>query len=317
MEVKGKCLSDGTATLDYKVRVEWLGLDGTPRVNHTMRVWWSPLGSRAVCLEEGPGGPPVALRRAVEGDLAVGLSGGGIINFLRSPGLFVLLIPLLVLLSFPYITSLLSRIVRFKSSTTPDSSDYCDSDAEVNSSDVCNGTDEYGSESFDTDLYNANAYDCISYCSPLYDDIVYGSEPYETEDYGSEVYRPDVYNPDVYDSEVCPSDTYRSHVYGSDDYFTDVCATERVPIAPPRKFAFRRLYSRSEPRNSFSNEKVGDEEDEEILGSDDDEQESPKDYCKGGYHPVKIGDLFHNRYHVVRKLGWGHFSTVWLCWDLT
>ena len=21
------------------------------------------------------------------------------------------------------------------------------------------------------------------------------------------------------------------------------------------------------------------------------------------------------RYHVIRKLGWGHFSTVWLCWD--
>ncbi|CAN7981368.1 unnamed protein product, partial [Ixodes pacificus] len=58
------------------------------------------------------------------------------------------------------------------------------------------------------------------------------------------------------------------------------------------------------------------EEEEEILGSDDDEQEDPKDYCKGGYHPVKIGDLFHSRYHVVRKLGWGHFSTVWLCWDL-
>ena len=59
-----------------------------------------------------------------------------------------------------------------------------------------------------------------------------------------------------------------------------------------------------------------DEEEEEILGSDDDEQEAPSDYCKGGYHPVKIGDLFHNRYHVIRKLGWGHFSTVWLCWDL-
>ncbi len=39
-------------------------------------------------------------------------------------------------------------------------------------------------------------------------------------------------------------------------------------------------------------------------------------FFPGGYHPVKIGDLFHNRYHVVRKLGWGHFSTVWLCWDL-
>jgi len=60
-----------------------------------------------------------------------------------------------------------------------------------------------------------------------------------------------------------------------------------------------------------------EEEEEEILGSDDDEQEAPSDYVKGGYHPVKIGDLFHNRYHVIRKLGWGHFSTVWLCWDLT
>lgn len=63
-------------------------------------------------------------------------------------------------------------------------------------------------------------------------------------------------------------------------------------------------------------EEDDEEEEEEILGSDDDEQEAPSDYCKGGYHPVKIGDLFHNRYHVIRKLGWGHFSTVWLCWDL-
>ena len=63
-------------------------------------------------------------------------------------------------------------------------------------------------------------------------------------------------------------------------------------------------------------EEEEDDNEEEILGSDDDEQESPSDYVKGGYHPVRIGDLFHNRYHVVRKLGWGHFSTVWLCWDL-
>ncbi|XP_075036506.1 SRSF protein kinase 1-like [Mixophyes fleayi] len=59
-----------------------------------------------------------------------------------------------------------------------------------------------------------------------------------------------------------------------------------------------------------------EEEEEEILGSDDEEQEDPNDYCKGGYHRVKIGDLFSNRYHVIRKLGWGHFSTVWLCWDI-
>ncbi|XP_019736124.1 SRSF protein kinase 1b [Hippocampus comes] len=58
------------------------------------------------------------------------------------------------------------------------------------------------------------------------------------------------------------------------------------------------------------------DQDEEILGSDDDEQEDPGDYCKGGYHHVKIGDLFNARYHVIRKLGWGHFSTVWLAWDI-
>ncbi|XP_069764387.1 SRSF protein kinase 2 isoform X3 [Narcine bancroftii] len=63
-------------------------------------------------------------------------------------------------------------------------------------------------------------------------------------------------------------------------------------------------------------EPVPPEEEEEILGSDDEEQEDPADYCKGGYHAVKIGDLFNARYHVIRKLGWGHFSTVWLCWDI-
>jgi len=76
----------------------------------------------------------------------------------------------------------------------------------------------------------------------------------------------------------------------------------------------RETRQEQEQSRSFEEE---DEEEEEILGSDDDEQEAPGDYQKGGYHPVKIGDLFHNRYHVIRKLGWGHFSTVWLCWDLT
>lgn len=49
----------------------------------------------------------------------------------------------------------------------------------------------------------------------------------------------------------------------------------------------------------------------------DDTKESAKDYRQGGYHPVEIGDLFINRYLVVQKLGWGHFSTVWLCKDTT
>ncbi|PHH49626.1 Protein kinase dsk1 [Ceratocystis fimbriata CBS 114723] len=46
------------------------------------------------------------------------------------------------------------------------------------------------------------------------------------------------------------------------------------------------------------------------------DEEDSEDYCYGGYHPVTIGENFNNdRYTVVRKLGWGHFSTVWLSRD--
>ena len=46
------------------------------------------------------------------------------------------------------------------------------------------------------------------------------------------------------------------------------------------------------------------------------EEEDSEDYCKGGYHPVHVGETFKDgRYIVVRKLGWGHFSTVWLSRD--
>ncbi|XP_061429963.1 SRSF protein kinase 2-like [Lethenteron reissneri] len=54
----------------------------------------------------------------------------------------------------------------------------------------------------------------------------------------------------------------------------------------------------------------------EVICSDEEDQEDPADYCKGGYHPVCVGEVYSERYRVVRKLGWGHFSTVWLCWDL-
>ncbi|OJJ45152.1 hypothetical protein ASPZODRAFT_134565 [Penicilliopsis zonata CBS 506.65] len=38
-------------------------------------------------------------------------------------------------------------------------------------------------------------------------------------------------------------------------------------------------------------------------------------YRAGGYHPVAIGDRFHNRYRVVQKLGHGSYSTIWLAQD--
>ncbi|CAL0316926.1 unnamed protein product [Lupinus luteus] len=46
------------------------------------------------------------------------------------------------------------------------------------------------------------------------------------------------------------------------------------------------------------------------------EDEGTEDYRRGGYHAVRISDTFKNgRYVVQSKLGWGHFSTVWLAWD--
>ncbi|CAG2100514.1 unnamed protein product, partial [Medioppia subpectinata] len=49
---------------------------------------------------------------------------------------------------------------------------------------------------------------------------------------------------------------------------------------------------------------------------DADEEELSAEYVVGGYHCVQIGDTFrNNRYRVIRKLGWGAFSTVWLCLD--
>ncbi|KAL9902655.1 serine-arginine protein kinase at 79D isoform 1-T1 [Glossina fuscipes fuscipes] len=75
--------------------------------------------------------------------------------------------------------------------------------------------------------------------------------------------------------------------------------------------------SLSEPRGSSSttDEIFTDSPDSSLYGSDE-EQEDAAQYCRGGYHPVVIGDIFDSRFRVVRKLGWGHFSTVWLCRDL-
>lgn len=40
--------------------------------------------------------------------------------------------------------------------------------------------------------------------------------------------------------------------------------------------------------------------------------ENYSDYCQGGYHPVYLGEKINSKYNIIQKLGWGHFSTVWL-----
>lgn len=39
-------------------------------------------------------------------------------------------------------------------------------------------------------------------------------------------------------------------------------------------------------------------------------------YVPGGYHPIHIGDVLNQRYHVMHKLGFGSYSTIWLAKDM-
>ncbi|KMZ01165.1 SRSF protein kinase 2 isoform X5 [Drosophila simulans] len=95
--------------------------------------------------------------------------------------------------------------------------------------------------------------------------------------------------------------------------------TIRLPqlAEPVKEEEIEHTELKSEPRGTLSttDEIYPDSSDSSLYVSDE-EQEDASQYCRGGYHPVVIGDIFDNRFRVVRKLGWGHFSTVWLCRDL-
>lgn len=59
-----------------------------------------------------------------------------------------------------------------------------------------------------------------------------------------------------------------------------------------------------------------DDDDDDYSSCDEKNEESSKDYKPGGYHPAYKGETYkEGRYVLVRKLGWGHFSTVWLAKD--
>lgn len=89
------------------------------------------------------------------------------------------------------------------------------------------------------------------------------------------------------------------------------------------KQAYKMANNKNEPR-PMQNIPAPDYEDEEDDNSQDNHtdqdysdtaNERTAEYRKGGYHPVVVGDMYHDRYRIVKKLGWGYFSTVWLCWD--
>ncbi|KAH0476850.1 MAG: hypothetical protein KVP17_003050 [Porospora cf. gigantea B] len=52
------------------------------------------------------------------------------------------------------------------------------------------------------------------------------------------------------------------------------------------------------------------------IGNDgDSEDEGLDEYVPGGYHRCYPGEVYKDRYRIECKLGWGHFSTVWLATD--
>ena len=54
----------------------------------------------------------------------------------------------------------------------------------------------------------------------------------------------------------------------------------------------------------------------EYTEGEDSEDEGLSDYKPKGYHPVHIGEVLLDRYIITQKLGWGHFSTTWLAFDI-
>lgn len=77
--------------------------------------------------------------------------------------------------------------------------------------------------------------------------------------------------------------------------------------ADAKKRAYDRLFkdASEDASEDDSSDEVNPENEEDL-----------KDYVPGGYHTCYIGETYKNdKYTLVRKLGWGHFSTVWLARD--
>ena len=53
-----------------------------------------------------------------------------------------------------------------------------------------------------------------------------------------------------------------------------------------------------------------------VDASEEVEEETLPGYCPKKYYPVRLGEIFEQRYQVVGKLGYGTTSTVWLAHDL-
>ncbi|CAE6428952.1 unnamed protein product [Rhizoctonia solani] len=100
---------------------------------------------------------------------------------------------------------------------------------------------------------------------------------------------------------MCTSPSMRSAILPTDADPTVPYRSERVSPGGTKRV----VYTIPDPPKKTKSMPIDIVEREEAVG----------DYLPGGYLRVRIGDRFAHRYRVARKLGWGHFSTVWLAHD--
>ncbi|CAL1133075.1 unnamed protein product [Cladocopium goreaui] len=88
----------------------------------------------------------------------------------------------------------------------------------------------------------------------------------------------------------------------------------RRPAAKCKKKPQKPARARSASR-SYSYSRSGSYSESEGSSDGHSDEDDPRDYKRGGYHPVMPYQLYNARYRVLSKLGAGAFSTVWLCAD--
>jgi hypothetical protein len=69
--------------------------------------------------------------------------------------------------------------------------------------------------------------------------------------------------------------------------------------------------------NGWSDNTDSENDSKSIVVTKHSVEEGEDAYRPGGFHPVFIGDVYNNRYEILRKIGYGGYSTVWLVRDLT
>ena len=136
---------------------------------------------------------------------------------------------------------------------------------------------------------------------------------------------------------VPPSDSYdtlrnaeieRAAMAAANTALCAVPAVAHAPLAKLKATADKKPLTIRRRSDANDDDEDDDDEDDDDEGSDksgegsdsgsdytDDENEGEAGYKPGGYHPVKVGEVYNQRYVVIKKLGWGHFSTVWMVKD--